>query len=248
MNYYCPMLLIIGSSVRSCTWDGRKQGGGKVAKEALQHCLVVLIHLFGSNAAKVEYVRTLSTALLAWQKWMDKLPGCCFVEESCEALLSRMAARCRGNPTISSFSGVMDLYLTLPPPSRTPKHTRGTLRQGLLQTFWVRARRLIARAGASPFSQWSSKGSQFEQAMPDNFVFPRPLHSLVLEDVLPALDNSIRCVRSKARITAEVQQFLETKVPRASPTHTADDQLAVRKVRRIPPLPRANPPVAPVLK
>ena len=218
--------------MRNCTWEGRSPDGGKVAKEVLQQCLVLLVHLFNDNAAKVEYVRTLSTALLSWQKWMDKLPGCCFVEESCEALLSRMAARCRGNSTLSSFECVSDLYLTLPPPSTTRKQTRSTVRTGLLQLIWVRCRRAISRGSDLPFVEWSSTGAQFQQRMPQSFAFPRPLHSMVKEDVLPAFQNSIRCLRAKAKLTQEVVTFLSENLPRAPPDQTEIQARAVRKLPR----------------
>ena len=237
VDYYCPALLVIGTGVRSCTWEGRTPDGGKVAKEVLQQCLVLLIHLFNDNAAKVEYVRTLSTALLAWQKWMDKLPGCCFVEESCEALLSRMAARCRGNSTISSFEGVSDLFLTLPPPSSARKQTRNTVRNGLLQLIWVRCRRAISRGSSLHFVEWSSKGSQFQSTMPPGFAFPRPLHSMTKDEVIPAMQNSIRCLRAKAKLSDEVLEFISDNLPRAPPDQTEAES---RAVRRLPRVARAN--------
>lgn len=125
LNVYCPALLVLGCAVRDCTWDGRQATRGKQACGILQDCLALLVNLLGSGAHRVEYVRTICVALLGWNKWMDAIPGCCFQEENCEALLSRMAGRCRSNWTLSSFQQVSDLYVTLPPPKRTPKATRG---------------------------------------------------------------------------------------------------------------------------
>ena len=125
LNVYCPMLLAIGNSVRNCTWDGRKEAKGKEARQVLQDCLVLLVNLLGDTRGRVEYVRTLCVALLGWSKWMDSLPGCCFQEENCEALLSRMAGRCRAHTTFSSIESVNDLFVTLPPTQRKLKSTRG---------------------------------------------------------------------------------------------------------------------------
>ena len=125
LNIYCPALLNLGVAVRSCTWEGRSERRGDHARGVLQDCTVLLAMLLGDKAAKKEYVRTLGVALLAWDDWMDSIPACCYQEENCEALLSRMAGRCRANKTITSLEGVTDLFLTLPPPSRKPKATRG---------------------------------------------------------------------------------------------------------------------------
>ena len=55
-------------------------------------------------------------ALLMWQPWMSELPGCCFAEEACEAMLSRMASRYKKNSHLSQFQDVLWLFMSLPPP------------------------------------------------------------------------------------------------------------------------------------
>ena len=188
-----------------------------MAKEILQRCLVMLVHIFNDFSTKVEYVRTLAVALLSWTPWMDKLPGCVFVEESCEALLSRMASRCRSNFTVSSFEGVTDLFLTLPSTSRVPKSSRGSLRQGLLSLFWARCRRLIANAPNIPFAAWNSKGCQFVDKIPAEFCFPTPLVAMEDKSLLSVFQCAMRALRSRSRFPAEVEQFFERNIPRASP-------------------------------
>ena len=234
VDFYCPALFLLGTAVRSCTWDGRKPGGGKVAKEILQRSLVLLVHVFGDYSAKVEYVRTLAIALLSWTPWMDNLPGCVFVEESCEALLSRMASRCRSHITISSFEGVSDLYLTLPPPSRLPKSSRGSLRSGLLTLFWARSRRVIANAPQLPCAVWNSKGCVFELHTPDNFGFPEALCRMDDDVLQPVFTSALRSLRSKSKFTDELKEFFDQNVPRASPS------IGLQEENRRIPRPRAN--------
>ena len=60
VDYFVPALLVIGVAVRDCTWSGRENGGGKGARQILEQCLALLVHLFDDRQAKVEYVRTLS--------------------------------------------------------------------------------------------------------------------------------------------------------------------------------------------
>ena len=165
---------------------------------------------------------------------MDRLPGCCFVEESCEALLSRMASRCRSHVTLSSFEGVSDLFLTLPPPSRTLKKSRGTLKQGLVHLVWMRSRKLIARAESLPFATWSAKVCTFEQTIPDGFRFPEPLLEMSSELLEGVLTSSLRSLRSKAKVSDELKSFLDQNVPRVSPMEPRAVQI------RQPRIPRAQ--------
>ena len=106
----------------------------------LQHCLVI------------EYVRTLCVALGTWQPWMDKLPAAAFAEESCEAMLSRMGHRCQVHRQLNGFEATFDLLLTLPPPSRKAKSTRGSVRAGLVDVYAARLRRVLCSDGSSPFA------------------------------------------------------------------------------------------------
>ena len=231
MDYFCPALFLLGTAVRSCTWDGRQPNGGKLAKEILQRCLVLLVHIFDDYGAKVEYVRTLAVALLSWSPWQDKLPACVFVEESCEALLSRMASRCRSNFTVASFDAVSDLYQTLPPPSKLPKATRGTLRAGLLNLFWARCRRIISNSPKLPFALWHSKGCTFEDQVPEGFVFPRALQSMEEAKLLSVFQSAVRSLRSKAKVSQQVLDFFESNLPKAAPNRELQE--AIRRVPRV---------------
>ena len=152
-------------------------------------------------------------------------------------MLSRMATRCRSAPTISSFEGVSDLFITLSRASRVPRNSRGGLKSGLLELFWARARRLIARSTHLPFILWSSKGSPFESQMPDGFVFPEPLRTTEVDNIEGVLRSAVRSLRTKARISDDLLQFLESNVPRASPEEEVCVTDTVRRLLRGKPIP-----------
>jgi hypothetical protein len=85
-----------------------------MAKTVLQQCLVLQAYLLNDWDAKEEYTRTIALALLTWTPWMSKLPGCCFVEEACEAMLSRLTTRCHsGQDAMSLFWGTHSTWLAL---------------------------------------------------------------------------------------------------------------------------------------
>jgi hypothetical protein len=146
LTFYAPALLQLGYKVRECTWNGRPDGPvkGDTARVLLEQCLVLQVHLQEDWRARTSYVRTIALALATWQPWMSRLPGCVFVEESCEAMNSRLAAACRSNPGVVSFEGVLALYLLLDPPSAAPHHSRGQLRAQLVDDMVGRLRSLIA--------------------------------------------------------------------------------------------------------
>ena len=153
LTFYAPALLHLGYKVRECTWNGRPNGPikGDTARTVLEHCLLLQVHLQADWRARTSYVRTISLALTTWQPWMSRLPGCVFVEESCEAMNSRLAAACRRNPAVTSFEGVLALYLLLEPPSAAPHQSRGRLRAGLIQDMVARLRLLVANPSGRRF-------------------------------------------------------------------------------------------------
>ena len=91
----------------------------------------------------VPYVRTLCVALLLWLPWNDGVPGCCYVEEPLEAMLSRLGSRCRAYPQMKTFDQTLDLFLSMAPPKRGEKKTRGQIRNGLVAIMSSRLRRFL---------------------------------------------------------------------------------------------------------
>ena len=148
-------------------------------------CLVVHVHLLQDWECKAEYTRTLSVALLCWQPMYSSLPGCCFVEESCEAMLSRMVGRCRANHQLSSYEDVLRLFVTLPPPGPNPQATRGTLQQSLVYLFTQRVQRILANPQVQPFAAvQSAREAVWEQQCPAGFQFPAPIQQAVDTDLI----------------------------------------------------------------
>ena len=123
---HIPMLFLIGQLVRECTWSGRENGTGVHALHALQYSFLLMLCLTGSSAHKVEYVRSMALALLSWTPWHTNLPGVTFNEETCEAMLSRLAALVVRYPTATDASSLMDLFLTIRPVSMSYKDIKKT--------------------------------------------------------------------------------------------------------------------------
>jgi hypothetical protein len=155
VDFYLPCLLVLGYQVRKLLWDGAVGGTvqGQLAKDTLAQCLAVQVHLTGDWGCKLEYTRTLSVALLTWQPWLSNVPGCCFAEEPCEAMLARMVARCRRNRQLSSFEDVLQLYVSLPPPDGQARPTGCNIRPQLIDLMRTRVLRLLQFAPVLPFAR-----------------------------------------------------------------------------------------------
>ena len=217
VNFYIPAVFRVGYKVRCCTWEGRTAGTGKWAREIMEHVFVLLVHLLQDHDGKNEYVRTLGVALASWQPWMEKIPAVCFVEESCEALLSRMGHRCDVYRTLHGFDNTFDLFLTLPPPRRELKKTRGMLKIGLVNVFASRMRRLIYSDGSN-FLFVVPTGARemhavFQAAYPDGFEFRGPLPVVVPARLLEhVLRRAVRCLTGKSKVNDEVTKFLDDNI------------------------------------
>lgn len=223
--FFLPAVFRVGYKVRCCTWQGREAGSGIWAREILEQVQVLLVHLLKDVDGKNEYVRTLSVALAAWHPWMSKIPAVCFVEESCEALLSRMGHRCDVYRNLHGFENTFDLFLTLPPPKRGLKATRGMLKAGLVQVFAARIRKVLFGDGNfffAPIVGAREMHSVLVDKFPADIEFPvkldQPLSLQLLEHVLR---RGIRCLTSKTKMQSKVEQFMNDNVANS----TSDMQL-----------------------
>jgi hypothetical protein len=175
LEFYAPALLRIGVLVRQCTWNGGPQGTvkGDTAHEILRDCLFIQVHLLQDWEAQSGHMRTMAVALLMWQPWMSRLPGCAFVEESGEALLSRYAGACRRNKHLSGFEGAYRLFMTLPQTAGTAEATRGSVRADLVQLIRNRVRALLARPDGRPHpSMRTATAGDWVAQPPPGFDFP----------------------------------------------------------------------------
>ena len=175
LDFYVPAMVRIGFLVRQCTWCGGPQGTvrGTTAREILHNCLLLQVHLQQDWEAQAEYTRTMAVALLMWQPWMSDLPGCAFVEESCEALLSRFAGACRRNKHLTGTDNAWRLYVTLPQSSSVSPGTRGSVRAELVRLIRDRVRALVELPDSRPFPQMrtATEGSWVAQP-PEGFGLP----------------------------------------------------------------------------
>ena len=94
LEFYVPAIFHVGYKVRQCAWEGRPDGHvkGDVARHILEYCFLLQLHLQNDWLCRTPYVRTIGIALCTWQPWLSTLPGCVFVEEACEGLLSRLSS------------------------------------------------------------------------------------------------------------------------------------------------------------
>ena len=147
VTFYVPALFHLGYKVRQCSWEGRPEGQvkGDTARSILEYSLLLQTHLQGDWSCRTPYVRTMALALCTWQPWMSKLPGCVFVEESGEAMLSRLSSACLHASHITDFTGTLNLYLTLQRQSQEPRITRGSIRRDLVDAVRGQITALVAR-------------------------------------------------------------------------------------------------------
>ena len=86
LKEYCPAAFGIGVFVRDCNWAGRDPGSGKNALAVLESCLLIMLSFVGDGWENVEYIKTLVVALVTWQRWHSRTPGCIHSEEYGEAM------------------------------------------------------------------------------------------------------------------------------------------------------------------
>lgn len=234
-SFYLPAVFRVGWLVRCCTWSGREARSSGSVREVLEEVLILLVHILQDHDAKNEYVRTLSVTLLTWQPWNEQLPSCCYMEESCEALLSRMSHRCSSHRHITGFEGTFDLFMTLPPPSRKLKATRGVLKAELIRTFGSRMRSIINSSGALPYAAivgTKQMHSEFVAKFPTEVIFPDilpvPFDSKVLERVLR---RALLCLTNRGSINESVETWLRANVVSRSEENIISYKRAAEKLK-----------------
>ena len=135
LKEYCPVAFRIGVLVTDCNWAGRDLVSGKNALAVLESSLLVMLSLVGDQWENVEYVKTLVAALVTWQCWHSRTPGCIHSEEYGEAMLSRVCAQCRIGTTITSVSGTSENFVTLSPTLTGQKNLRFSLTEKCVMQY-----------------------------------------------------------------------------------------------------------------
>jgi hypothetical protein len=215
-TFYLPAVFRIGWLSRNCTWEGRDENSSKKVRLILEETLVLLVHLLQDTDCHNEYVRTLAVALSTWQDWNSRLPAVSYMEESCEALLSRMSHRCSAHRHLHGFEATFDLFITLPPPSRAKKATRGSLRSGLIDVFASRIRNILCSDGILPFAPIVGSRqmhSEFIECFPANITFKDKMPSEGAQDVYErVLRKALLCLTSKTKVGDKVTEFMQKNV------------------------------------
>ena len=227
LYWYLPCVFALGTMVRRLTWEGRpgQSTTGEVAKRLLGHCLAVQVSLQGDWEGKSEYSRTLSLALLSWQPWMSRLPGCCFVEESCEALLSRQAQRSRTHQHLTGFQGALELFVTLPPPSDKSKDQKANVRRDLVLIMEARLRGLIANPSRQHYARTQSvREAIWEAAFPSPFSPPGPPISVTSQQLVLVMRNALVSLGARGDVGSGLQQAITDLLPLVT-----DDQEVARR-------------------
>ena len=143
LKEYCPALFRICVLVRDCNWAGRDPGSGKNALAVLESCLLALLSLVGDQWENVEYIKTLVAALVTWQRWHSRTPGCIHSEEYGEAMLSRLCAQCRIWTTITSLTGTSEIFLTLSQTLTGRKNLRFSMIEKCVKRYASNLRKFI---------------------------------------------------------------------------------------------------------
>ena len=176
MDFYVPALYLLGVQVRRLTWEGGIGGRfkGDYARRVLETCLALQVHLAEDWTGKQEYCRTLSIALLTWLPWYNDLPGCCFAEEACEALLSRMSSRCVAHNYLTSYTDIWRLFVSMPTAAPEAEPTAGLVKKTLVWMVVCRVRRMLRSPLGFLFPKLqNARQGQWMAVMPDGFRMPR---------------------------------------------------------------------------
>ena len=235
LHFYIPAVFLLGNLVRDCNWDGQPTGTGRTARKVLELSLVLIAALTMDKDCNVPYVRTLCGALLLWLPWNDAVPGCCYVEDPLEAMLSRLGSRCRTYPQRKTFDQTLDLFLSMAPPKGGEKKTRGQIRSGLVAIMSSRLRRFLFAITTNRLVhvEWNSGKKAAFTAVPEDLKFrgqPMDNGGVALYHTL--LTRSLSTLTRAARSpTDELSQLLRTIVPGRDPREHAGRDAQAQRVR-----------------
>ena len=143
LHFYIPGAFLLGNLVRDCNSDGRPARTARTARKVLELSLVWIVALTMDTDCNVPYVCSLCVSLLLWLPWNDAIPRRCYAAEPLEAMLSRLGSRCRAYPQMKTSDQALDLFLSMAPPKRGEKKTRGQICSGLVAIMSSGLRRFL---------------------------------------------------------------------------------------------------------
>ena len=91
LQTFVPAIIALGQIVRSCASNYQSPHTGYHAKTVVQYLL--MLHLTLRDASHDPYITPMCLALMLWTPFHDRPPEAAFVEERCEAMLSRLCAQ-----------------------------------------------------------------------------------------------------------------------------------------------------------
>ena len=235
LHFYIPAAFLLGNLVRDCNWDGRPAGTVRTASKVLELSLVLIVALTMGTDCNVPYVRTLCVALLSWLPQNVAVPGCCYAEEPLEAMLSRLGSSCRAYPRMKTFDQTLDLFLTMAPPKRGEKKTRGQICSRVVAIMSSRLRRNLLAIATNHMVhvEWSSGKKAAFAAVPKDLKFlAQPVDNGGVAKYQRLLTRSLSTLTRAARSpTDEVLRLLRTVVPGRDPREHAGRDAQAQRVR-----------------
>ena len=250
LNYYLPAIFVVGHLGRNCTWVGRADGTGIVATCVLQRCVGLLVDLAGPATAKLDYVRTVCCALLYNTQWHDDTLGAAHVEESCEALLAKLRARCKQHPDKHTLDEAGDLFRTMPPrrQARATESLSESVCVEVRDRVWV----LMRGAGREghPTVRWSSGPVCVVEAERDTtYVYPEKGTggTLAVAFMKALLKRFLRTLVGGQGLRDDAMDCIRQHIPLRPPVNRREARAAVETVgfisiameQIIPPVPNA---------
>ena len=217
LEEYVPLLFTLGWLVRTAYWQGQQVNTGYVARDALQLALLLLSALLGERAQGNEYVRGITMALLSWTPWHDALPGCSFVEESCEAQLSHLARACLASSSSYTVDQVCDLYVNLGAQS-TRAHTASHHPVDAALQRQVNANlQALVSGSVEDLVRWvpwrSARTCVAEQCWPDEVPFHRLTAGVELGELQRTALHCLHVASSGPDLPADVVRQFNAHVP-----------------------------------
>ena len=185
---YVPAVFALGVQLRGFSWKMHGAKTGKHVKVFLMRSLTVLLSLHANrqSASGCHYEGAVSLALLLWDSLNDYLPAAAYVEEGCEAMLSRFSRTLKHDVTIASMDEHHRTFVSMGKTQQTP-HAVDSPRFSQRTVTVIRQRlfKLIDRlfTGTVPFVP-PPKGDKQESLItpkkewPSQFQLPMHLHAI----------------------------------------------------------------------
>ena len=223
--------------MRSCTWAGHADGPGIVATCVLQRYVGLLVDLASPAAAKMDYVRTICSALLYNTPWHDDTPGAAHVEECCEALLTKLRARCKHHPDKHTADEASDLFRTMPPcqQARATESLSKSVCVELRDRVWA----VMRGAGREehPIVRWSSSPVSVVEAERDTtYLFPKKGTggTLTAAFMNSILKRFLRTLVGGQGLRDDAMDYIRQHIPLRPPVNRREARAAVETVGFIP--------------